>query len=67
MGGEGVLLVGPSCGANFYHDLYQMMVVRGGLGVRVGRCLGAVCMVNAMSDAVGVGLVVACSLIFFWL
>ena len=59
--------MGPSSGANLYHDLCQMMVVRGGLGVRVGRCLGAVCLANVMSGAVVIGLVAACSLIFFWL
>ena len=39
VGGEGVLSVGPSSGANLYHDLYQMIIVRGGLGVRVGGCM----------------------------
>ena len=36
VGWEGVLIVGPSSGASLYHDLYQKMVVRVGLGVRVG-------------------------------
>ena len=67
MGGEGVLPAGPSSGASLYHDLHQMMVVRDGLGVRVDRYLGAVCLANGMSGAVGSGIVAACSLIFFCL
>jgi hypothetical protein len=61
--GGGVLLVGLSSGANLYHDLFQMITVRGGLGVRVDRSLGAGCPANGMSGAVGFGLVAACSLI----
>ncbi len=57
--------VGPSSGARLYYDLSQMMVVRGGLGVRVGWCLCAVCLAIGMSGAVGFGVVVACSLISF--
>jgi len=34
-----------------------MMVVRVGLGVRVGKSLGAVCLANGMSGAVGFGLI----------
>ena len=59
--------MGPSSGASLYYDLSQMMVVRSGLGVRVGRSLGAVRLANNMSGEVGFGLVVACSLIFFCL
>ena len=40
----GVLPMAPSSGASLYYDLSQMMVVRGGLGVRVGGSLGAVCL-----------------------
>ena len=40
----GVLPMGPSSGVRLYYDLSQMIVVRDGLGVRVGRCLGAVCL-----------------------
>jgi len=58
----GVLPVGPSSGANLYHVLSHMMIVRGGLGVRVGRGLGAVCLANGISGAVRFGVVAACSL-----
>jgi hypothetical protein len=57
----------PNSGANLYHDLCQMMAVRGGLGVWVGGCLRAVCMANGMSGAVLLGLVAIISLIFFCL
>ena len=57
--------MGPSCGANLYYDLCQMMVVRGGLGVWVGGCLGAVCLANYVFGAVLLGLVAIISLIFF--
>ena len=67
MGGEGVLPVGPSSGASLYHERYKMMDVRGDLGVRVVRCLGAICLANGMSGAMGVGLVAAYSLIFMCL
>ena len=67
MRGKGVLPVGPRSGAGLYHNLDQMMAVRGGLGVRVGGCLGAVCLANGVSGAVGFGLVAAYSLIFFCL
>jgi len=43
----------PSSGACLYHYLYQMMVVRDVLGMRVGGCLGAVSMANSMPGAVG--------------
>ena len=59
--------VGPSSGARIYYDLSQTIVVRGGLGVRVGRCLGAVCLAINNSGAVGFGIVAACSLINFCL
>ncbi len=59
--------MGPSSGANIYHDLCQMMVVRGGLGAWVGGSLGAVCLANGVSGAVGLGLVAIISLIFFCL
>ena len=61
------MLVGPSSGARLYYDLSQMIAVRGGLGVRVGRCLGAVCLAIGISGAVGFGVVAACSLINFCL
>ena len=59
--------MGPSCGASLYYDLYQMMAVRVGLGVWMVMCLGAICLADGMSGAVGVGFVAACSLIFFCL
>ena len=63
----GVLPVGPSSGASLYHVLSHMMVVRGGLGIRVGRGLGAVCLANGISSAVWFSVVAACSLINFCL
>jgi hypothetical protein len=57
--------VGPSSGTILYYDLTEIIVVRGGLGVRVGRCLGAVCLAISMSGAVGLGIVAACSLFNF--
>ncbi len=62
-----VLHVGPSSSANLYHVLCQMMDVRGGLGVWVGGCLRAVCLVNGVSGAVRFDLVAIISLIFFCL
>ena len=59
----GVLIVGPSSGANLYFDLSHMMVVRDGVGVRVGKGLGAVCLANGISGAVWFGIVATCSLI----
>ena len=59
--------MGPSIGVSLCLDLCQMMFVRGGLCVRVGGCLGTVCLANGMPGAVGFGLVDACSLIFFCL
>ena len=59
--------VGPSSGAKLYYDLSQMIAVRGGLGDRVGRCLGAVCLAIGMSGAVGFSIVDAFSLINFCL
>ncbi len=59
--------MGPSIGANLYYDLCQMMAVRGGLGVLVGGCLEAVCLVNGVSAAVWLGLVAIVSLTFFCL
>ncbi len=47
-----------------FHYLCQMMVVQGGLGVRVGGCIGAVCLANGMSGAVGLGLVAIISILF---
>jgi hypothetical protein len=61
------MLVGPNSGARLYYALSQMIVVRGGLGARVGRCLGAVCLAIGMSGVVGFGIVAACSLINFCL
>ena len=49
----GVMHVGPSSGASLYYDISQMIVVRGGLGVRVGRSLGAVCLANGIFCAGG--------------
>ena len=59
--------MGPSSGARLYYDLSQMIVVRGSLGVRVVRSLGAVCLADGISGAVWFGLVAACSLINFCL
>ena len=59
--------MGPSSGASLYYDLSEMMVVRGGLGVRMGRSLGAVCLANGISGAVWFGIIAACSLINFFL
>ncbi len=59
--------VGPSSGAKLYYDISHMIVVRSGLGVRVRRCLGAVCLAIGMSGAVGFGIVAAYSLINFCL
>ncbi len=53
----------PSSGARLYHDLSHMMVVRSGLGVLVGRGLGAVCLANDIYGVVWFSVVVACSLI----
>jgi len=61
------MTVGPSSGAKLYYDLSQMIVVRGGLGARAGRCLGVVCLAIGMSGAVGFGIVAACSQINFCL
>ena len=59
--------MGPSSGANLYSDISQMMIVLGGLGVRVGRSLGAVCLAKSISGAVWFGILAACSLINFCL
>jgi hypothetical protein len=59
----GGLSVGPSSGTSLYYDLSQIMVVRGGLGVRVGRSLGAVCLAKGISGVVWFGIIAACSLI----
>ena len=61
------MLVGPSSGARLYYDLSQMIVVRCGIGVRVGRCLCVVCLAIGMSSAAGFGIVDAFSLINFCL
>jgi len=63
----GVLHVGSSSGASLYYVLSRMMVVRGGLGVRVVRGLGAVCLANGISGAVWFSVIAACSLINFCL
>ena len=42
-----------------------MMVVRGGLGVLVGGCLGAVCLADGMAGVVNQFLEDSCSRIFF--
>ncbi len=63
----GGLPVGPSSGASLYYNISQMMIVRGGLGVRVGRSLGAVCLANGISGAMWFGILVACFLINFCL
>ena len=57
------MLVGPSSGASLYYDLSQMMVVRGGIGFRVGRSLGAISLANGISGVVWIATVAACSLI----
>ena len=57
----------PSSDASLYHGLYQMMVVRGGLGVQVGGCLGAVCLANDMSGVVELGLVASFFLFFLYM
>ena len=59
--------MGPSSGASIYYDLYQMMVVRGCLGVRVDGSLGAVCLASGIYGAVCFGIVAACFLINFYL
>ena len=59
--------MGPSSGASLCYDLSQMMTVRGGLGVRMGMSLGAVCLANDISGAVLFGILAACSLINFCL
>ncbi len=43
---------GAYSGANLYYGLYQMMVVRGGLSMLVGGCLGAVCLADGMAGVV---------------
>jgi hypothetical protein len=44
---------GAYSGANlYYYLLYQMTVVRSGLGVLVGGCLGAVCLSDGMAGVV---------------
>ncbi len=63
MGGKEVLHAGPSSGTNLYCYLCQLMIVRGGLGVGVGSCLGAVCLANGVSGVVWLGLVAILSLI----
>ncbi len=43
---------GAYSGANLYYGLYQLMAVRGGIGVLVGGCLVAVCLADAMAGVV---------------
>ncbi len=43
---------GASSGASLYYGLNQMMDVRGGLGVLVAGCLGAVCVAGGMAEVV---------------
>ena len=59
--------MGLSGGASFYYDLSQMMAVRGGLGVRMGRSLEADCLENGISCVVWFVILAACSLINFCL
>ncbi len=60
-----VYACGAYSGANLYYGLYQMMVVRGGLGVLVGECLRAVCLADAMAGVMNQFLEDSCSHIFF--
>ena len=59
--------MGPSSGASLYPVLSHMMAVWGGLGVRVGTGLGAVCLANGISGAMWFSVVAAFSLINFCL
>ncbi len=56
---------GAYSGANLYYGLYQMMVVRCGLGVLVGGCLGTICLAGGMAGVVELFLEDSCSRIFF--
>ena len=64
---RGVYACGAYSGANLYYGLYQMMAVRGGLGVLVGDFLGAVGLADDMAGIVLQFLVASCSRIFFCL
>ncbi len=56
---------GAYSGAKLYYVLYKMMVVRGGLGVLVFECLGAVCLADGMAGVVKQVPEDSCSRIFF--
>ncbi len=58
---------GAYSGANLYYGLYQMMVVRGGLGVLVGDFLRAVFLADGMAGVVLQLLVASSSRICFCL
>ena len=45
--------MGHSSGASLRYALSQIMAVRGGLGVLVGGCQGAVCLAVGMAGVVG--------------
>ncbi len=62
---RGVYAYGAYSGANLYYGLNQMMAVRGGLGVLVCGCLGAVCLADGMAEVVKQLLEDYCSRIFF--
>ncbi len=55
---------GAYSGASLHYGLNQIMVVRGGLGVLVGGCLGAGCLAIGMAGFVERSLVVSISLVW---
>ncbi len=60
-----VCACGTFSGANLYYVLYQMMAVRGGLGVLIGGYLGVVCLAGGMAGVLKQFLEDSCSRIFF--
>ncbi len=62
-----VYACGAYSGANLYSGLYQITAVRGGLGVLVGECLGAVCLADGMAGVVKQVPEDSCFRIFFCL
>ena len=57
---------GTYSGADLYYGLSQVMAVRGGIGVLIGGCLGAVCLACGMAGVVR-QFEDSCSRIFFCL
>ena len=57
---------GTYSGADLYYGLSQVMAVRGGLGVLIGGCLGAICLACDMAGVVR-QFEDSCSRIFFCL